>query len=69
MRDMPIESLIRHDPGHPCPICGGDTELVSHTLTSWDGIKHQVEVSPPKRRCADLNCPGHADGLNEPAEH
>ena len=38
------------------------------TLVSWDGVKHQVEVTSPRRRCADLHCPGHADGLDEPAD-
>ena len=32
--DMPIEPRIERDPDHPCPICGGDTELISETFTS-----------------------------------
>jgi hypothetical protein len=69
--DMPIEPRIERDPDHPCPICGAETELVSETFTSWDdaGIKNQVEVTSRRRRCAALDCPGHADGLDEPAEH
>ena len=69
MRDMPIEPRVVRDPDHRCPICGGETELVSETLTHWDGIKHQAEVTSQRGRCAVLDCPGHADGLNEPAEH
>jgi transposase len=65
---MPIEPLVIRDPDHRCPICGGETELISQTFTSWDGEKHQVEVTSRRRRCAVLDCKGHADGLNEPAD-
>jgi hypothetical protein len=44
---------------------GGDTELVSQTLASWGGEKHQVEVPPLRRRCP--TCAGHA-GLGEPVD-
>ena len=67
MRDMPIEPLIVRDADHRCPICGGETELVSQTLTHYDGQKDQLEVTPQRRRCAVLDCHGHS-GLDEPAD-
>jgi hypothetical protein len=63
---MPIEPLVVQDPDHRCPICGGETELISHALTHWDGEKEQVEVTPKRRRCADPDCHGRS-GLDEPA--
>ena len=57
---MPLEPLIRRDPDHRGRICGAIGELVSKTLTSCNDRKHQVEVTPQRRRCADLNCAGHA---------
>jgi hypothetical protein len=61
---MAIEPLIKRDPTHQCPICGGDTELVSITLTHRDGEMQQIEVTSPRRRCANLQCKGHDDGLD-----
>lgn len=44
-----IEPLIKRDPSHRFPICGGDTELVSITFTHRDGEMQQAEVtSQPK---------------------
>jgi len=65
--DMPIETISVRDADHRCPICGGETELVSLGLTHWDGEKHQVEVTSKRRRCAVLDCHGHS-GLDEPAD-
>jgi hypothetical protein len=62
---MAIEPLIKRDPSHRCPICGGDTELVSITFTHRDGEMQQIEVTSPRRRCANLKCKGHDDGLNQ----
>ena len=67
LTSMGIETLIKRDPSYRCPICGGDTELVSFAFTHQDGVKHQVEVTSPLRRCANLKCKGH-DGLDEPAD-
>jgi len=61
---MAIEPLIKRDPSHRCPICGSDTELVSITFTHQDGEKHQIEATSPRRRCANLKCKGHDDGLD-----
>lgn len=65
---MAIEPVIRRDPSHKCPICGGDTELYTIAFTHQDGAKHQIEVSSPRRRCADLKCKGHDDGLDKLAD-
>jgi hypothetical protein len=65
--DMPIEPIAERDTDHRCPICGGETELVSFALTHRDGQKHQVEVTSKRRRCAALDCQGH-NGLDEPAD-
>ncbi|BBY36173.1 hypothetical protein MMAN_03070 [Mycobacterium mantenii] len=63
---MAIEPIIERDPGHKCPICGDDTELYTIGLTHWDGEKHQMQVSsPPRRRCTNLKCKGHDDGLHK----
>ena len=64
---MPIEPVIVRDADHRCPFCGGETELVSHALTHYDGQKELVEVTPKRRRCAVLDCHGHS-GLDEPAD-
>ena len=61
---MAIEPVIRRDPSHKCPICGDDTELYTIGLTYRDGAKHQTEVTSPRRRCANLTCKGHDDGLD-----
>lgn len=65
--DEAVEPITERDPGHRCPICGGETELVSIGFVHRDGEKHQVEVSPKRRRCAVLDCHGHG-GLDEPAD-
>ena len=65
---MGIEPLIKRDPTHQCPICGGDTELVSITLTHRDGEMQQIEVTSPRRRCANLQCKGHNDDRRPIAE-
>jgi hypothetical protein len=56
--------LSKCDPSHRCPICGADTELVSITFTHRDGEMQQIGVTSPRRRCANLKCKGHEDGLN-----
>ncbi len=62
---MAVEPIIERDPSHKCPICGDDTELYTIGFTHWDGEKHQTQVSsPPRRRCANLKCKGHDDGLD-----
>ena len=63
-QSMAIEPLIKRDPTHQCPICGSDTELVSITFAHRDGEMQQTEVTSPRRRCANLKCKGHDDGLN-----
>ncbi len=63
---MGIEPITTRDADHHCPICGGETELISEALTHWDGEKHQTEVTSRRRRCAVLDCVGH-NGLDEPA--
>jgi len=65
--DMPIETISLRDADHRCPICGGETELISHALTHSDGQKKQVEVTPKRRRCVDLDCHGHSR-LHDPAD-
>jgi hypothetical protein len=64
LSSMAIEPLIKRDANHRCPICGGDTELVSITLTHRNDGMQQVEVTSPRRRCANLKCKGHDDGLD-----
>ena len=65
--DEAVEPIAERDHEHRCPICGGETELVSIGFVYRDGEKHQVEVSPKRRRCAALDCHGHS-GLDEPAD-
>jgi hypothetical protein len=62
--DEAVEPIIERDPQHRCPICGGETELVSIGFVHRDGEKHQVAVSPKRRRCAALDCRGRS-GLGE----
>jgi hypothetical protein len=38
--------------------------FVSITFTHRDGEMQQIEVTSPRRRCADLKCKGHDDGLD-----
>jgi hypothetical protein len=62
-----VEAITERDSDHRCPICGGETELVSVGFVHRDGEKHQIEVSPKRRRCAVLDCRGHSF-LDEPAD-
>lgn len=58
--DEAVEPIAERDHEHRCPICGGETELVSIGFVHRDGEQHQVEVSPKRRRCAVLDCHGHS---------
>jgi hypothetical protein len=54
---MPLEIHTQPDPDHFCETCGGPSELVSQTITSWDGNETMArEVSPWTPRCADPWC-------------
>src|SRR6478752_6438424 len=55
---MPLEIHTQpDDPDHFCETCGGPSELVSQTITSWDGTETMArEVSPWTPRCADPGC-------------
>jgi hypothetical protein len=54
---MPLEIHTQPDPDQLCETCGGPSELVSHTITSWDGNETMArEVSPWTPRCADPWC-------------
>ena len=54
---MPLEIHTQPDPDHLCETCGGPSELVSQTITSWDGNETVArEVSPWTPRCADPWC-------------
>jgi hypothetical protein len=45
------------DPDHFCETCGGPSELISQTITPWDGNETMArEVSPWTPRCADPWC-------------
>ena len=62
---MPLEIHTQPDPDHLCETCGGPSELVSQTITPWDGDETMArEVSPWTPRCADPWCqsrrPRHA---------
>jgi len=62
---MPLEMHTQPDPDHLCETCGGPSELVSQTITPWDGDETMArEVSPWTPRCADPWCqsrrPRHA---------
>src|SRR3954462_5926537 len=55
---MPLELHTQPDPDHFCETCGGPSELVSQTITSWDGNETMAgEVSPWTPRWADPWCP------------
>jgi hypothetical protein len=44
---MPLEIHTQPDPDHFCETCRGPSELVSQTITSWDGNETMArEVSP-----------------------
>ena len=54
---MPLEIHTQPDPDHFCETCGGPSELVSQTITAWDGNETMArEVSPWTPRCADPGC-------------
>jgi len=54
---MPLEIHTQPDPDHLCETCGGPSELVSQTITPWDGDETMArEVSPWTPRCADPWC-------------
>ena len=54
---MPLQIHTQPDPDHFCETCGGPSELVSQTITSWDGNETMArEVSPWTPRCADPGC-------------
>ncbi len=54
---MPLEIHTQPDPDHFCETCGGPSELVSPTITPWDGNETMArEVSPWTPRCADPWC-------------
>jgi hypothetical protein len=54
---MPLEIHTQPDPDHFCETCGGPSELISQTITSWDGNETMArEVSPWTPRCADPWC-------------
>jgi hypothetical protein len=54
---MPLQIHTQPDPDHMCQTCGGPSELISQTITPWDGNEETVrEVSPWTPRCADPRC-------------
>ena len=54
---MPLQIHTQPDPDHFCETCGGPSELVSQTITPWDGNETMArEVSPWTPRCADPWC-------------
>src|SRR6202022_4381282 len=54
---MPLEIHTQPDPDHFCETCGGPSELISQTITPWDGDETMArEVSPWTPRCADPWC-------------
>jgi len=54
---MPAQIHTQPDPDHFCETCGGPSELISQTITPWDGNKTMArEVSPWTPRCADPWC-------------
>jgi hypothetical protein len=57
-RPMPLEIHTEPNPDHFCETCGGPSELISQSITSWDGNETMArEVSPwTPSRCADPWC-------------
>ena len=54
---MALQIHTQPDPDHFCETCGGPSELVSQTITPWDGNETMArEVSPWTPRCADPGC-------------
>ena len=54
---MPLQIHTQPDPDHFCDSCGGPSELISQTITGWDGNETMArEVSPWTPRCADPWC-------------
>jgi hypothetical protein len=54
---MPLQIHTQPDPDHFCETCGGPSELISQTITPWDGNETMArEVSPWTPRCADPWC-------------
>ena len=44
---MPLQIHTQPDPDHFCETCGGPSELISQTITPWDGNETMAcEVSP-----------------------
>ena len=51
---MPLQLHTQPDPDHFCETCGGPSELISQTITSWDGNETMArEVSPLLRVTQD----------------
>ena len=65
---MPLQIRTQPDPEHFCETCGGPSELISHTITRWDGNETMArEVSPwtppgahPWSRCQQTEAPKDA---------
>jgi hypothetical protein len=54
---MPLQIHTQPDPDHFCETCGGPSELISQTITPWDGNEEMArDVSPWTPRCADPSC-------------
>src|SRR3984957_20338073 len=54
---MPLQIHTQPDPDHFCETCGGPSELISQTITPWDGNETMArEVSPWTPRCAAPWC-------------
>ena len=54
---MPLQIHTQPDPDHFCETCGGPSELISQTITPWDGNETMArELSPWTPRCADPWC-------------
>jgi len=54
---MPLQIHTQPDSDHFCEACGGPSELISQTISPWDGNEEMArEVSPWTPRCADPWC-------------
>ena len=52
---MPLEMHTQPDPDHLCETCGGPSDLVSQTITPWDGNETMArEVSPWTPLCGPV---------------